>query len=56
MDVRRIVFWVLVLGVLAWVVKSPANAGHTVSHWANLALGAGENLVEAFITFVSGVV
>lgn len=55
MDVRRIVFWVLALGLLAWVVHDPTGAGHTASHLVNTAIGWGQSAVTAVAAFVTSV-
>lgn len=53
MDLRRIVFWVVVLGLVAWVISNPGGAGHMASHLVLQVVGAGSAVVSAAAAFMS---
>lgn len=53
MDLRRVAFWVVVLGLVAWVISNPGGAGHTASHLVLQLVGAGRAVVSAVVSFVS---
>jgi len=49
---RRVLFWVVVIALIAWVVHNPNHAGNTASNLLRTALGWGESAVSAVITFI----
>jgi hypothetical protein len=51
MNLRRIVYWIVVIGLLAWIVSNPSRAGHTASHMVNVMVGWGESFVAAVVAF-----
>lgn len=54
MNVRRIVFWIVVAGILFWIVSNPTRAGHTGSHLVNEATGAVGACADAIVAFFTG--
>lgn len=51
----RILFWIVVIGLIAWVISSPNRAGHTVADLVTTVIGWGESIVSAIASFLSNV-
>jgi len=54
MNMRRVLFWFVVIGLLAWAISDPSNAGHTAAGVVHTVLGWGKSAAVALITFVKG--
>jgi hypothetical protein len=51
----RIVFWIVVIGLVAWVISSPSRAGHTAADLVTTVIGWGESIVSAGASFAANV-
>lgn len=52
MNLRRVLFWIVVLSLLAWVVGNPSAAGSDTGGFIATVLGWGKSAVTAVIAFI----